>query len=131
MGLIRNQDYEQFAQIDDERIRESFRVLYDNTSALQAQLEGLVNKIVEATDLTDLQQDVSVLFNDTSISNATGSYTLPVATPTTLGGVKEGDNTDINSDGLISVPIATATTLGVVKVGSGISISANGTLTVP
>ena len=70
MTIIRNQDYEQFSQIEDERIRESFRVLYDNTAALQEQVEQLKSKIVAATDLADLQTEVSTLFDGSASSNA-------------------------------------------------------------
>ena len=63
------------------------------------------------------------------------SYTLPVATDTVLGGVKQGANVNIAADGTISVaapytlPIAGAA-LGGVKVGSnlGIAVAADGTI---
>jgi hypothetical protein len=103
MTIIRNQDYEQFSQIEDERIRESFRVLYDNTAALQEQVEQLKTKIVEATDLADLQTEVSTLFDGSASSNAGASFTLPVATSSTLGGVKDGAGVTIASDGTLSV----------------------------
>ena len=103
MTIIRNQDYEQFSQIEDERIRESFRVLYDNTAALQEQVEQLKAKIVEATDLADLQTEVSTLFDGSATTNAGSSFTLPVATSSTLGGVKDGAGVTIASDGTLSV----------------------------
>lgn len=58
-----------------------------------------------------------------------GSYTLPIATASKLGGVKIGSNVSINESGVISVaapyslPTAAANTLGGIKVGSGLSIS--------
>jgi hypothetical protein len=100
--IIRNQDYEQFSQIEDERIRESFRVLYDNTAALQEQVEQLKTKIIEATDLADLQTEVSTLFDGAAITNAVSS-SLPVATSSTLGGVKDGAGVTIATDGTLSV----------------------------
>ena len=103
MTIIRNQDYEQFSQIEDERIRESFRVLYDNTAALQEQVEQLKTKIIEATDLADLQTEVSTLFDGSATTNAGSSYTLPVATSSTLGGVKDGTGVTIATDGTLSV----------------------------
>lgn len=103
MTIIRNQDYEQFSQIEDERIRESFRVLYDNTAALQEQVEQLKTKIIEATDLADLQTEVSTLFDGSATTNAGSAYTLPVATSSTLGGVKDGAGVTIASDGTLSV----------------------------
>ena len=55
-------------------------------------------------------------------------YTLPIASSTTLGGVKIGDNVNIASDGEISIPIASTTTAGVIKVGANLSIDENGVL---
>ena len=55
-------------------------------------------------------------------------YTLPIASSTTLGGVKIGDNVNIASDGKISIPIASTTTAGVIKVGANLSIDENGVL---
>jgi hypothetical protein len=58
-----------------------------------------------------------------------GSYTLPAATASKLGGVKIGSNVSIDESGVISVaapyslPKAAANTLGGIKVGSGLSIS--------
>jgi hypothetical protein len=56
-------------------------------------------------------------------------YTLPVATSSVLGGVKQGSNITIGGDGTISatatytLPTASATTLGGVMVGSGLAIN--------
>lgn len=55
-------------------------------------------------------------------------YELPIASQTTLGGVKIGANISETSDGTISVPIASANTAGVIKVGSNLSIDENGVL---
>lgn len=55
-------------------------------------------------------------------------YNLPIASSTTLGGVKIGDNVNIESDGTISIPVASADTAGVVKVGANLSIDENGVL---
>lgn len=55
-------------------------------------------------------------------------YDLPIASSTTLGGVKIGANISETSDGTISVPIASADTAGVIKVGSNLSIDENGVL---
>jgi hypothetical protein len=65
-----------------------------------------------------------------------GSYTLPPATDTTLGGVKIGSGVNVTSDGTISVngggsytlPPATSETLGGIKVGSRLSVESDGTL---
>ena len=69
------------------------------------------------------------------ISGGGGSYTLPVASTTKLGGVKIGENVNISSDGTISVTkgsidIASATTLGGVKIGDNINVTDDGTISV-
>jgi hypothetical protein len=66
--------------------------------------------------------------------SSTGS--LPIASGSTLGGVKIGSNVSIAGDGTISVaapytlPVATASTLGGVKQGSGVTIAGDGTISV-
>lgn len=55
-------------------------------------------------------------------------YDLPIASATTLGGVKIGENIEIANDGKISVPIASTTEAGVIKVGTNLSIDENGVL---
>lgn len=65
-----------------------------------------------------------------TVSEPRADYHLPIASSTTLGGVKVGDNLTITSDGTLSanpsgytLPVASATTLGGIKVGSNLSIS--------
>lgn len=55
-------------------------------------------------------------------------YDLPVASASTLGGVKIGENIEIDVNGKISVPIASQSDAGVVKVGTNLSIDENGVL---
>ena len=64
------------------------------------------------------------------------AYSLAIASPTVLGGIKVGANLSIDGDGVLSanpggytLPAADATTLGGIKVGSGLSIDGNGVLT--
>lgn len=63
-----------------------------------------------------------------------GSYVLPVATASKLGGVKIGSNITIDGSGAISapaaytLPTAAANTLGGIKVGTNLSIDASGVL---
>ncbi|MBV5334433.1 MAG: hypothetical protein JZU49_01330, partial [Sulfuricurvum sp.] len=63
------------------------------------------------------------------------AYTLPIATASVLGGVKQGTNITIAADGTISaasssytLPVATASVLGGVKQGTNITIAADGTI---
>lgn len=61
-------------------------------------------------------------------------YHLPIASATTLGGIKVGNNLTIESDGTLNaesaeydLPIASSSTLGGIKVGAGLQIN-NGVL---
>lgn len=58
-------------------------------------------------------------------------YVLPVASMSTLGGVKQGAGVNIDGAGVLSVPapsFATTTTPGVVSVGTGLEVTAGGVL---
>ena len=64
------------------------------------------------------------------IDTATRNYHLPIASATTLGGIKVGTNLNIEDDGTLNaesteyqLPAATTSTLGGIKIGSGLSIS--------
>lgn len=64
-----------------------------------------------------------------------GTYVLPVATDTRLGGIKVGDNLSIDRYGVLSadaeayeLPTATALRLGGIKVGNGLTVQEDGTL---
>ena len=69
-----------------------------------------------------------------NINGGGGSgYTLPIASQSTLGGIKVGQNLTIDSGGTLSadaqaVSVATTATTGVVQVGSGLSITSGGVL---
>ena len=64
-----------------------------------------------------------------NIDTATRNYHLPIASATTLGGIKVGTNLTIETDGTLNaesteynLPTASASTLGGIKVGGGLSI---------
>lgn len=64
-----------------------------------------------------------------NIDSATRTYHLPIASATTLGGIKVGNNLTIELDGTLNaesteynLPVATSSTLGGVKIGDGLSI---------
>lgn len=65
-----------------------------------------------------------------NIDTATRNYHLPIASATTLGGIKVGNNLNIENDGTLNaesteynLPVATSSTLGGIKIGSGLSIT--------
>lgn len=66
-----------------------------------------------------------------------GGYVLPVASASTLGGVKVGNNLSIDASGVLSanaggytLPPATASTLGGVIIGDNVTVDANGEISV-
>lgn len=74
----------------------------------------------------NIEQDLPEI----NIDTATRTYHLPIASATTLGGIKVGNNLTIETDGTLNaesteynLPTATASTLGGVMVGSALSIS--------
>lgn len=65
-----------------------------------------------------------------NIDTATRNYHLPIASATTLGGIKVGTNLTIEDDGTLNaesteynLPVATSSTLGGIKIGNGLNIS--------
>lgn len=63
------------------------------------------------------------------VSQPRSEYHLPIASETTLGGIKVGSNLSVTSDGTLSavgggysLPVASPTTLGGIKVGDKLSI---------
>lgn len=74
-----------------------------------------------------------VLLSDLALFIGGGGYTLPVATVSVLGGVKQGSGVTIDGAGVLSatpynLPTATGSVLGGVKVGSGLAIDGGGVL---
>lgn len=72
-------------------------------------------------------------FKSLGQSGGGSGYTLPIASQSTLGGIKVGQNLTIDSGGTLSadaqaVSVATTATTGVVQVGSGLSITSGGVL---
>jgi hypothetical protein len=72
-------------------------------------------------------------FSNVNGGGGGSGYTLPVASQSTLGGIKVGQNLTIDSGGTLSadaqaVSVATTATTGVVQVGSGLSITSGGVL---
>lgn len=68
-----------------------------------------------------------------------GGYVLPVASASTLGGIKVGNNLSIDASGVLSatgggggyvLPPATASTLGGVIIGDNVTVDANGEISV-
>jgi hypothetical protein len=93
---------------------------------------------VEPKNLT-LGSGFTVTDGTITVSGGGGSYTLPVATASVLGGVKQGTNITIAADGTISassgggsytLPVSTASVLGGVKIGSNVSVAGDGTISV-
>jgi hypothetical protein len=91
---------------------------------------------IGASGNVTLQYGSQLVFPDGSTqSTAYQAYTLPIASASTLGGIKVGTGLSIDETGTViatglqTLPIASASTLGAVKIGSGITVS-NGTISV-
>jgi hypothetical protein len=66
MAQQRNSNYEQFFLVEDAKVRESFRTIYDNTANIQAQLDRLYDILVNGngttTDLATIQSTIDSEF---------------------------------------------------------------------
>lgn len=63
---------------------------------------AIYSRIVNVANPTADQDAATKSYVDTKVASAGGSYTLPAATATTLGGIKVGSNLSITSDGTLS-----------------------------
>ena len=107
--------------------------------ATKTELSAVENKIpaeyVKSAAVADNKLTLTKQDNTVVEFEGGGSYTLPVASTTTLGGVKpDGTTTTVDEDGTIhahdTTPIATTTTVGSVKPdGTTITIDSNGVIT--
>jgi hypothetical protein len=124
--------------------------LFKNQGTGAATISTSQNQTIDGSSTYALASQYSEvgLFSDgknwnVSIPSASGggggSYTLPAATNSVLGGVKQGANTTIAGDGTISVaaptaaytlPVATSSVLGGVKQGANTTIAGDGTISV-
>ena len=106
--------------------------------ATKEELNAVENKIpaeyVKSAEVADNKLTLTKQDN-TVVEFEGGSYTLPVASTTTLGGVKPDETTTtVDEDGTIhahdTTPVATTTTAGSVKPdGTTITIDSNGVIT--
>lgn len=116
---FRSVDLDDFEEIPDQRSRDSFRQLFDNTRNLQAQIDKLVELVTNSKDLGVLQAQVSESFTTSTTTTSTetdvsafsaqfsainhnhdsqyNNYTLPQSSSTVLGGLKLGANLTYNS----------------------------------
>ncbi len=82
----------------------------DGTNTSWSTISSSATNLDELTDviLTSPTTDQILRFNGTNWVNSTetsGSYTLPIASATTLGGIKIGNNLTIDGSGVVSVNI--------------------------
>lgn len=80
--------------------------------------------------------NIEQIRHNINITDDINGYHLPIASATTLGGIKVGDNLTIEEDGTLNasegsytLPVATVSTLGGIKVGNKLSIT-DGSLSV-
>lgn len=139
---------------------------WDSDTSVRPATVPLAGQIVEVRRFTPTQSpidfsDGAVILEDTldilarycaylaeetreAAAGSAGSwtpYTLPIAGPTTLGGVKIGSGINRAPDGTISaagasaspytLPAATPSTLGGIKVGANLTVTPDGTVSAP
>ena len=118
-------------QITDNKYKNAFGVdLYGQSShPLITIKNGVLGDIIDSNDIATTSKAGIVKPDGTTITidvdgtlHGVESYSLPVATSTTLGGIKVGENLSITEDGILSatggvteIPQANATTLGGIK----------------
>ncbi len=71
----------------------------DLSETLTGVIDGKQEKLIAGDNIT---------IDDTNKISSTYSYTLPVATPTVLGGVKSGNDIAVDGDGVVTVSHASA-----------------------
>lgn len=82
-----------------------------NKPCVTADIYGIIGRGVKDIQSNDKGELLFIMtdgriINFGVISGSGGSYTLPIATSTKLGGVKIGTNLSITSDGIVSVSIS-------------------------
>ena len=78
---------------------------------VNAEIYGLIGRGVKEVQLNEKGELLFIMtdgriINLGIIEGGGGTYKLPVATSTVLGGVKIGDNLSITNEGLLSVPLS-------------------------
>ena len=64
MTVSRNADFETYFLIEDQRVRESFQQVFDNSSNIQAQFDLLLSLVLNAADLAALKSAIQTNFPD-------------------------------------------------------------------
>ena len=106
-------------------------------SATKASQDADGNDIKNTYARKDSLKTVATSGSYNDLTDKPNIKNIDVATNTTLGGIKVGDNLSITADGVLSanppgnnyvLPAATVNTLGGIKVGTNLTIDANGVL---
>ena len=122
------------AQQDAEARQAAAEMLRTAQEQITAQLDSLQQQADDLKTAIDNVESGSFYTKAEADERFGSSYTLPVATSTTLGGIKVGDNLSIDASGRLSgaapyaLSAATTSTLGGVKAGSNLTVYADGTL---
>ena len=125
-------------------IQGQISMIQGQISTIQGQISTINSTISSMQgDISSINSSISTITNNITqinqkieeLNEKIDSYTLPIATADTVGGIKVGSGLNITKDGTLSatggsytLPAATTSTLGGVIVGSGLSVEANGTL---
>lgn len=90
-------------------------------------MNSALSRVATTGDYSDLNSKPTKL---SQFENDLPVTTLPVASETTLGGIKVGNNLTIDSNAYLDavIPTASASVLGGIKVGENLTITADGVL---
>lgn len=97
-----------FGSLLGEQVTRELKKMYDNGSLASlindVLLKDINKKVTEVGEQLDKSVKFKVVGEGTTVPpiNGGGSYILPIATKTTLGGVKIGNNLTIDSNGVLS-----------------------------
>lgn len=116
-------------------------VVRNKTNANEVAITGLSTIVTgHTTSIDSINTEINSLDDRVEALEDKPEYELPVASNTTLGGIKIGENLTITEDGTLNaqagggesytLPPATVDTLGGVKIGSGVTVSKDGTISV-
>ena len=110
--------------------------IYNNSFSCEASANPSIVIVDTDAEAFDYLYSSVYVWTRVDVQPAPAPYTLPIASDSTLGGIKVGNNLSIDENGVLSgtasyeLPVATSSTLGGVKIGDNVNVDANGVISV-
>ena len=108
-----------------------------NKPSIPSKMSDITNDSNFVSDSNYVHTDNNYTTADKNKLNSLSNYTLPLASTTTLGGIKSGGDITVDSNGVVTVnnsnytlPVATNNSLGGIKSGTDITIDTSGNVSV-